>query len=216
MARQRTYDLIIFDNDGVLVDSEPHANHVLAALLTECGLPTTYEESLREYVGSSIPRVREIAEARLAAPLPPDFEHRYHAELFARFQTGLEAVPGVVAALDRIPLPRCVASSGSHERIELSLRLVGLRERFEGVFSSDDVPRGKPAPDLFLHAAHTLGADPGNCAVVEDSPPGIEAANAAGMTSFGFAARTPPERLRGATGGVFTVMEQLPAMLGSV
>jgi len=210
------FDLVIFDNDGVLVDSEPHANRVLAALLSECGLATTYEESLRDYVGSSIPRVREIAESRLGRPLPEDFERRYYESLFERFRDGLEAIPGVRDALDRVSLPSCVASSGSRERIELSLRLTGLLDHFgDRLFSADDVAHGKPAPDLFLLAADRLGADPGRCVVIEDSPLGIEAANAAGMASLGYAAATPWERLRDASGGVFTTMEQLPVLLGA-
>jgi HAD superfamily hydrolase (TIGR01509 family) len=209
------FELVIFDNDGVLVDSEPHANRVLAALLTECGVPTTYEESLRDYVGSSIPRVRRIAEERLGRPLPDDFEHRYYESLFERLRSGLQAIRGVREAIERIPLPSCVASSGSRERIELSLRLTGLLDHFgERLFSADDVEHGKPAPDLFLHAAESLGAEPGRCVVIEDSPLGIEAANAAGMTSFGYAATTPWDRLRDASGGVFTTMEQLPTLLG--
>ena len=199
----------------MLVDSEPHANRVLAALLTECGLPTTYEESLRDYVGSSIPRVRQMAEQELGRTLPEDFEGRYYESLFERLRSGLHPIPGVREALERLSLPCCVASSGSRERIELSLRLTGLLDHFgQRLFSADDVERGKPAPDLFLLAAEALGADPGRCVVIEDSPLGIEAANAAGMTSFGFAAATPRDRLREASGGVFTAMEQLPNLLG--
>ena len=209
------FDLVIFDNDGVLVDSEPHANRVLAALLTECGLPTTFEESLRDYVGSSIPRVRQIAEQQLGRPLPEDFEARYYDALFERFADGLELIPGVREAIERIPLPSCVASSGSRERIERSLRLTGLLDQFGGrLFSADEVEHGKPAPDLFLLAAESLGAEPGRCVVIEDSPLGIAAANAAGMTSFGFAAATPRDRLREASGGVFTTMDQLPTLIG--
>ena len=209
------FELVIFDSDGVLVDSEPHANRVLAALLTECGLPTTFEESLRDYVGSSIPRVRRIARDRLGRPLPADFERRYYEALFERLRRGLEPIPGARQAIERIPLPSCVASSGSRERIELSLGLTGLLSRFEGrMFSAEDVERGKPAPDLFLFAAESLGVDPSRCAVIEDSPLGIEAANAAGMMSFGFAGSTPPDRLSEARGGVFTVMDQLPGLLG--
>lgn len=198
----------------MLVDSEPHANRVLSGLLTECGVPTTYEESLRDYVGSSIPRVRGIAEDRLGGRLPDDFERRYYEALFDRFRAGLEAIPGVREAIERIGQPACVASSGSRERIELSLGLTGLIDLFgERLFSADQVDRGKPAPDLFLFAAESLGAEPARCVVVEDSPLGIEAANAAGMTSLGFAAHTPGHRLRAASGGVFTSMEQLPELL---
>ncbi len=213
MTRAR-FDLVIFDNDGVLVDSESHANHILAGLLTECGLPCTPDESTGAYLGRSMASVREDVERRLGRPLPADFEARYHARLFDVFRTRLRPVDGVVAALARIAIPTCVASSGTHERIRLALTVTGLLARFDGrIFSAQDVARGKPAPDLFLHAAGALGVRPARCAVIEDSPLGIEAANAAGMTAFGFARLMPAERLAGAAGGVFDSMDRLPALL---
>jgi HAD superfamily hydrolase (TIGR01509 family) len=209
-----SFDLVIFDNDGVLVDSEWHANGILAALLTESGLPCTREQSIAEYLGTSMASVRERVECALGRPLPADFEARYHERLFEVFRTELTAVPGVEHALGQIRTPACVASSGTHERIRLALTTTGLYDRFAGrIFSAQDVPRGKPEPDLFLHAAATLGVRPERCAVVEDSPLGVEAANRAGMTAFGFARVTPPARLQEAKGGVFTAMDELPALL---
>ena len=208
------FDLVIFDNDGVLVDSEWHANGILAALLTEFGLPCTREDCIREYMGSSLRRVREIAESRIGRALPAELETRYHDALFEAFRTELTAMPGVARALARIAAPTCVASSGTHERIRLALTTTGLLERFDGrIFSAQDVTRGKPEPDLFLHAANTLGVAPARCAVIEDSPLGVEAALRAGMTPFGFARMTPAERLAQATGGVFASMDELPALL---
>ena len=208
------FDLVIFDNDGVLVDSEWHANGILAELLTEFGLPCSREDCIRDYMGSTLTRVREMAEARLSRPLPAELEERYHARLFEAFRSVLTAVPGVDDALERIEAPTCVASSGTHERIRLALTATGLLPRFEGrIFSAQDVGRGKPEPDLFLHAARTLGIPPARCAVIEDSPLGVEAANRAGMTAFGFARLTPPARLRDARGGVFASMNELPALL---
>jgi HAD superfamily hydrolase (TIGR01509 family) len=194
------FDLLILDNDGVLVDSEPIANDVLAGLLTECGCPTTYEESVRVYLGGTLRLVRQIVEPRLGGPLPADFEERYHRRLFARMRTELTAVEGVVPALDALSadgdLPMCVASSGTHERIERTLATVGLLARFQGrIFSAQDVPRGKPYPDLFSYAAARMGADPARCLVVEDSPHGVAAAKAAGMTVIGYAGLTPAARL---------------------
>jgi HAD superfamily hydrolase (TIGR01509 family) len=210
----RPFDLIIFDNDGVLVDSEPHAMTVLTHLLQECGLPLSYEESFELFVGSALGRVRTIAEARLGRKLPRDFESRYYEDLFDRFRKGLVPIPRVKAALGEIDLPKCVASSGPHRRIRLALEITGLWTFFGGrVFSRDDVRRGKPAPDLFLHAAQSMGADPDRSAVIEDSPLGIRAANAAGMVSYGFARSTPKERLGEATGGIFTDMTTLPNIL---
>jgi HAD superfamily hydrolase (TIGR01509 family) len=209
------FDLVIFDNDGVLVDSEWHANGILAGLLTEAGLPCTREECIREYMGSSMARVREIAEGRLGRSLPQDLEARYHAQLFDAFRTKLTAMPGVADVLTTLTTPTCVASSGTHERIQLALTTTGLLKHFRGrIFSAQDVARGKPEPDLFLHAARTLGVRPERCAVIEDSPLGVEAANRAGMTSFGFAKMTPASRLAAATGGVFLSMDELPALLG--
>ena len=208
------FDLVIFDNDGVLVDSEGHAGAVLSGLLSELGLPTTPEESFAQYLGSSLATIRTRAEERLGRPLPLEFEAWYHDRLFELFRTSLQPVPGVTAVLDGLDVPTCVASSGTHERIRLALTATGLLERFDGrIFSASDVARGKPAPDLFLHAARVLGADPARCAVIEDSRVGIEAANAAGMTAFGFARITPAEELRHARGGVFQAMAELPTML---
>lgn len=208
------FDLVIFDNDGVLVDSEALANGVLAGLLTDAGWAVTAEDCIRDFMGGTLARVREVAEARLGVPLPVGFEDDYHRLLFDAFDTSLVAVAGVAEALDGLDLPTCVASSGSHERIRRALTRTGLLDRFEGrIFSADDVAHGKPAPDLFLHAAASLGTEPARCAVVEDSPLGVEAANAAGMTAFGHAALTPTERLAAATGGTFTSMADLPALL---
>ena len=211
---QPPFDLVIFDNDGVLVDSEWHANGILADLLCEAGLPSTREGCIAEYMGSTMARVREIAELRLGRPLPANLEDRYHERLFEAFRTKLTAVPGVADMLMQLTIPTCVASSGTHERIRLALTTTGLLPWFDGrIFSAQDVARGKPAPDLFLHAAKSLGIRPDRCGVVEDSPLGVDAANRAGMTAFGFARMTPPERLQAAGGGVFRSMDELPALL---
>ena len=198
----------------MLVDSESHANRVLCELLTEYGWPLTPEECTAEFLGTSLATMRKRVEAHLGRPLPVNFEDRYQGNLFEKFHTSLTPVPGVVAAIDAITVSTCVASSGTHARIRLALTITGLFDRFAGrIFSAEDVTRGKPAPDLFLHAARALGVEPSRCAVIEDSPLGVDAANAAGMTAFGFAGITPPDRLRHATGGVFTSMAELPGLL---
>lgn len=209
------FDLVIFDNDGVLVDSEPVANRVLSALLTEYGVPTTIAECMARYLGQSVPQVRARVEAEIGRSLPDDLEERYARELYPSFLSSLEPVEGIGDALAAIRVPVCVASGGTHERIRLTLTCTGLWDRFGGrVFSAQDVARGKPAPDLFLHAAAAMGMDPRRCAVIEDSAAGITGANAAGMTTFGFAGLVPPETLAHATGGVFTRMADLPHLLG--
>jgi HAD superfamily hydrolase (TIGR01509 family) len=209
------WDLVIFDNDGVIVDSEWLANTVLSDLLTAAGRPTTPEACMERYMGGSLARVRQLVEADGGAPLPSEFESSYHEQLFQRFRRELRAVPGVAAVIAGIQSDRCVASSGSHERIALALATVGLLETFAGaIYSADDVEHGKPAPDLFLHAAAARHARPGHCVVIEDSATGVAAARAAGMTVLGFArpGGTPAQRLAGAD-ATFTDMAALPGLL---
>ncbi|MER5309765.1 HAD family hydrolase [Streptomyces sp. NPDC002773] len=212
------YDLVIFDNDGVLVDSEPISNTLLAGYLTELGHPTSYEESVRDFMGSAMHRIHELVQERSGQRLPERFDEIFHARVFAAFQAELEAVPGVEVVLKLLVaggVPYCVASSGSHERIRVGHRKTGLDAWFrdEIVFSAEDVGRGKPSPDLFLHAASRMGVAPGRCVVIEDSRLGVQAALAAGMDVYGFTAMTPEEKLAGAA-GFFRGMDELPAILG--
>ncbi|MFC4503877.1 MULTISPECIES: HAD family hydrolase [Streptomyces] len=211
------YDLVIFDNDGVLVDSEPISNRLLAAYLTELGYPTSYEDSIRDYMGSAMHRVHDLVEERTGERLPADFDDVFHGRVFAAFERELKPVAGVgdvLAKLAEDGVPYCVASSGSHERIRVGHRTTGLDRWFEEarIFSSQDVGKGKPAPDLFLYAAERMGVAPGRCAVVEDSPLGVQAAVAAGMDVYGFTAMTPAAKLAGA-GRLFSDMGELPALL---
>ncbi|WP_210594361.1 HAD family phosphatase [Streptomyces sp. GESEQ-35] len=198
------YDLVIFDNDGVLVDSEPISNGLLAAYLTELGHPTSYEDSLRDYMGAAMHRVHDLVEERTGQRLPEDFDDVFHTRVFAAFERELKPVAGAVGVLEKLAadgVPYCVASSGSHERIRVGHRTTGLDRWFgDGqIFSSEDVGRGKPAPDLFLYAAGRMGVAPERCVVVEDSPLGVRAAVAADMDVYGFTAMTPAARLVGAT-----------------
>ncbi|AIV34964.1 HAD family hydrolase [Streptomyces sp. R1] len=198
------YDLVIFDNDGVLVDSEPISNRLLAGYLTELGHPTSYEDSLRDYMGGAMHRVHDLVWERTGQRLPEDFDDVFHGRVFAAFERELEPVPGAVGVLEKLAadgVAYCVASSGSHERIRVGHRKAGLDRWFddERIFSSQDVGRGKPAPDLFLHAAARMGVAPERCAVVEDSPLGVQAAVAAGMDVYGFTAMTSAGKLAGAT-----------------
>jgi HAD superfamily hydrolase (TIGR01509 family) len=208
--------LVIFDCDGVLVDSEPVSNRVFAAALREIGLPASYEEVCRDFIGLSMSCCVEIVEQRLGRPVPPGFIEDLQARTFDAFRERLDPVPGVVDALDRIEVPVCVASSGEHEKMRLTLGLTGLLPRFEGrMFSAAEVKRGKPFPDLFLHAASQLDVRPAACVVIEDSLPGVRAAVAAGMTALGFAARADAGALREAGATVFDEMSELPGLLAA-
>jgi HAD superfamily hydrolase (TIGR01509 family) len=202
--------LVIFDCDGVLVDSEPVANGLLARHISELGLPMTREESIDAFMGRSWAAGVELIEERLGRRVPDDFEERYHRELYAAFERELEAVRGIEAALDAISAPACVASSGTHERIRFVLRVTGLLDRFsdETIFSASDVEHGKPAPDLFLHAASRMGFAPADCVVIEDSPAGVQAGLAAGMRVLGYAAMAQLDGVR-----TFTSMDELPALV---
>ncbi|MFD0420143.1 HAD family hydrolase [Streptomyces sp. NPDC127108] len=211
------YELVIFDNDGVLVDSEPISNTILAAYLTELGHPTSYEESLRDYMGGAMHRVHDLVLERSGQRLPDDFDEVFHERVFAAFKRELEPMAGAVEVLEKLTaegVPFCLASSGSHERIRVGHRKTGLDKWFDDgrIFSSQDVGRGKPAPDLFLHAAERMGVAPDKCVVVEDSPLGVQAAHAAGMDVCGFTAMTPAERLRDAT-RLFSDLRALPDLL---
>ncbi|MQY35604.1 6-phosphogluconate phosphatase [Streptomyces sp. RB17] len=211
------YDLVIFDNDGVLVDSEPISNRHLATYLTELGHPTSYEDSIRDYMGSAMHRVHELVLERTGQRLPDDFDDVFHARVFAAFERELQPVAGVAGVLEKLAadgVPYCVASSGSHARIRVGHRTTGLDRWFpeERIFSSEDVGRGKPAPDLFLYAAERMGAAPDRCLVVEDSPLGVQAGVAAGMTVYGFTAMTPAARLAGAD-QLFSSMGELADLL---
>ncbi len=207
---------VIFDCDGVLVDTELVSNGVLAEILTQAGLPMTREDCIGAFRGRSMKSVVAIAEERFGGALPFDVPGRYWTEIERIFSRELEPVPGVVDALDRIDLPWCVASSGPHHKMAVTLRTTGLWDRFEGrIFSATEVANGKPAPDLFLHAAARMSFDPASTAVVEDSVPGIEAAVAAGMRALAFTRHGDPAALAAAGGEPFGDMAQLPALLAT-
>lgn len=207
--------LVIFDCDGVLVDTERIAVRIDVIVLAELGWPMTEAEVVERFMGRSDEEMTADIEAHLGRRLPASWEEPFRHLYREAFAAELEPVAGVVEALDAIAIPTCVASSGTHEKIRFTLGLTGLYERFAGrIFSVSDVARGKPAPDLFLHAAGRMGIAPAQCAVVEDSRYGVEAARAAGMRAFGYAGGLAP---RGALAGpqtiVFEDMRELPRLL---
>jgi HAD superfamily hydrolase (TIGR01509 family) len=209
------FELVIFDCDGVLVDSERLAVRVEAEYLAELGWPLSQAEIVERFMGRTSEYMDEAIEARLGSRLPVDWKEQFERRYRDAYAAELAPVDGITEALDRLTIPACVASSGSHEKLRFTLGHTGLYERFEGrIFSGYEVANGKPAPDLFLHAAARMGAEPARCAVVEDSRYGVLAARAAGMRAFGYAGGlTPPELLEGEGTRVFTDMRELPRLL---
>ena len=179
--------LVIFDCDGVLVDSEVISARVLVEVAAEAGVAFDAPYVARHFLGRSFPTVARSIAADFRVTLPPDFEARYRSRLLARFEADLRPTPGIEDLLGRLAVPSCVATSSSPARAARSLALTGLDRFLPRVFTASEVARGKPAPDLFLHAAAMMGAAPASCLVIEDSPPGLLAARAAGMAVVAYA-----------------------------
>jgi HAD superfamily hydrolase (TIGR01509 family) len=207
--------LVIFDCDGVLVDSEPIAVRIDVEMLAEVGVTMTEEEVIERFVGRSPEVILAETEARLGRRLPEGWFERGEERIRRAYATELKPVPGIAEALEAIDLPVCVASSSGHENLRYKLELTGLYERFAGrIFSASEVANGKPAPDLFLHAAARMGTAPADCVVVEDSRYGVQAARAAGMDVLGYAGGvTAPDALAGPRTVVFEDMRALPELL---
>ena len=203
----------------MLVDSERVANEVFARVLEEvCGLEFTLEDMFDTFVGHSKAQCLEKIEVLLGYPPPDDLDRRYREEINAALAQAVEAVSGIEAVLQQLTLPYCVASSGSHEKMQLTLGKTGLIDFFSGnIFSTSEVARGKPHPDIYLHAAARMGVDdPARCLVIEDSPIGVSGAVAAGMQVFGFAELMSPNKLEAAGAHlVFDRMLDLPELISA-
>ncbi|ROR82971.1 haloacid dehalogenase superfamily, subfamily IA, variant 3 with third motif having DD or ED [Plantibacter flavus] len=211
-------DLVIFDCDGTLVDTERISVRVNLQLLNEVGGDYTEAEVRELFVGASLETYATLVEQRLGKPLEADWIQRWSDMFRGICERELEAVDGVVDALDGIAatgVPLCVASNGMLHDVVRNLGQVGIHDRFDGrIFSATDVAVGKPAPDLFLHAAADFDTAPERCAVVEDSVVGVLAARAAGMTVYAYAGgMTPAERLIGDGTHVFDDMRLLPDLI---
>jgi HAD superfamily hydrolase (TIGR01509 family) len=211
--------LVIFDCDGVLVDSETISCGVLARMLTAEGLPTTLAGARRDYQGLLLADVVSRAQAKLGRLLPEGWLATFEHERAEVFKRDLQAVPGAAEAVKQVKaagLAVCVASQGKLAKTRLSLGLTGLCELFpaRALFSAEQVTRGKPHPDLFLHAAQAMGAIPADCVVVEDTPSGVAAAVSANMRIFGYAADSDETALRGAGAEIFHSLGELPRLLG--
>lgn len=212
MNRASDRGLVIFDCDGVLVDSEIVALKVDEFILADLGWPIGRAEIITRFVGKSKAHFVQVVEEHLGRSLASDWEDLYQHLYREAYIRELQPVDGIIEALDEIKLPTCVASSGSHEKMEFTLGLTGLWHRFAGrIFSAAEVEHGKPAPDLFLHAASVLGHEAAHCVVVEDSAPGVQAALAAGMKVIAYAGGvTPRERLEGTGVHLIDHMSELP------
>jgi HAD superfamily hydrolase (TIGR01509 family) len=212
--------MVIFDCNGVLVDSEPIASAVLADAFTRAGFPVSADLVARRYHGRRPADVFASIEAAMGKKLPPNFAASVTLETLRRFRANLRALPHVVHALTWVRGPKAVASSSPLDRIRAGLEVAGLLRFFEArVFSASDVPNGKPAPDLFRFAAARMQVDPASCIVIEDSVPGVAAAVTAGMTAIGFVGGNQmPGRLAGELigAGARTVIADMRALKSAI
>jgi HAD superfamily hydrolase (TIGR01509 family) len=216
-------ELVIFDCDGVLVDSEVISCRAHAETLTRHGYPITSEQVLTRFLGVSDREARQAIETELGRKLPDDFEAQMKQAALQRYADDLQSIPYVGEAVAAISLPKCVASSGTPEKIRHGLTCARIYDLLApNIFSATQVKRGKPAPDLFLYAAEQMQASPERCVVIEDSIPGVTGALAAGMTVLGFhgGSHCRPgyaETLR-AAGAIMTFddMRQLPGLIGQI
>ncbi len=210
---ENIFDLIIFDCDGVLVDSERIANEVFAQVLKEvCNLEFTLDQMFDHFVGNSQAQCLKVIEILLGRAPPDELADRYNLDINQALQDSVVAVSGIEQVLKQIEIPYCVASSGSQEKMRMTLGKTDLVHYFDSnIFSTSEVARGKPHPDIYLHAAHTMGVtDVKKCLVIEDSPVGVTGAVAAGMTVFGYAELVPEYKLwEAGAHDVFDRMEHL-------
>jgi HAD superfamily hydrolase (TIGR01509 family) len=210
------YQLVIFDCDGVLVDSEPIANRVFAEQLEGAGLRMSVDEVMARFVGKTRAGCLSLAGELLGRDLPEGFAECWDAALYETLTREVKAIEGVAELLERLEVPYCVASNSTPERMRVSLKASRLLPFFEGrMFSATTVAQPKPAPDLFLHAARCMNAAPSRCAVIEDTPTGVRAGVAAGMTVLAYVGGTPAqgERLRAAGAIPFNTMDSVTALL---
>jgi HAD superfamily hydrolase (TIGR01509 family) len=212
------YSLVIFDCDGVLVDSEKLGIRVLVECAREYGAQMDMSEAMPLFLGRKMAECVAILAGRASEPFPEDFTEQFRARSAIVFRKELQPIPGVKEALARITIPVCVATNGPREKMALSLEVTGLLPYFgTNLFTAYEVGSWKPAPDLYLHTAAAFGVAPDQCAVVEDSPLGIQAAVAAGMTPFGYAPdKNHAIELAAMSAITFPQMTMLPGLLGVV
>jgi HAD superfamily hydrolase (TIGR01509 family) len=216
MSKEK-FGLVIFDCDGVLVDSELITDRVFAQMLNELGIAISVEDMFERFVGRSMPQCLEIVTKLLGRPVPRPFIEEYQTRTATALKAELRAVPDIETVLAAMRIPYCVASSGTHEKMHTTLGITGLLPRFRGkMYSVTEVAQSKPFPDVFLHAARQQGVMPADCAVIEDTPTGVRAGVAAGMTVFGYCGLTPKQRLIDAGAHhTFERMRDLPGLISS-
>ena len=206
---------VIFDCDGVVVDSEPMLFELLAADLAQHGLPMPIATLHHTFLGMTLQGLREKANA-MGASLPTDWCDDFYTRLYAQLRLGTPLMPGILGVLDALDaagIPYAMGSNGSAEKMQITLGQHGLIPRFKGLFSGQTLAKPKPAPDLYLHAAAALRVDPRDCIVIEDSPTGARAARLAGMRCMGYAPQGSAELA--AEGAIlFRDMKGLPGLLG--
>jgi HAD superfamily hydrolase (TIGR01509 family) len=212
MAR---FDLVIFDCDGVVVDSERVSHDVFGAFMRSLGAHLTDAEMQERFLGRRLAECLAFVEELTGRPVSADALERYKAERDRLLREQVLPIEGIREVLEGLTIPYCIASSGDHDKMRITLGTTGLLALFEGrLFSATEVPNGKPAPDVFLFAAERMGAAPARTVVIEDSVNGVLAGCAAGMSVFGFAGLVPAAKLAAAGAAVvFTHMRELPALL---
>ena len=212
--KKSKYKLIIFDCDGVLVDSEAISCGMIAEELTKMGHSMTTEEGIETFGGTGMSYVIGYIEKKIGGKIPFDFEERYRKRTSELFQTKLEPIAHIKEALAKIDILKCVASNGPKDKMIMNLKITNLISFFPNrLFSAYDIQKWKPEPDLFLHAAKTMGVDPSDCLVIEDSPAGVQAAINAKMKVYGYAAETTSSKLEQLGAKLLFSMKDLPSII---
>jgi phosphoglycolate phosphatase len=214
VMNKSSFELVIFDCDGVLVESEPLACQIYVQMFEEFGIDLDFDETLREFHGVTLARRVESTARKYGRTPPANFIQSFNERLSALTERELRPVPHVHELIESLSVPKCVASNGSRDEINLRLRVANLTHYFgSAIFSGVEVPHPKPAPDVFLAAAQSFGIHPARCVVIEDSELGVTAAIAAGMTVYGHATFNPAESLQAAGAIPFTSMLELREIL---
>jgi len=217
LMKTKSFDLVIFDCDGVLVDSEPLANIVYTQMLREFGYEVNTEEYLREFWGEAMNYRLEVTSRKLNWTPPENFLSIFHDRLIELNAKELKSVAGIRPLIESLAVPYCVASNGNPREIAMKLKVTQLEDLFlnKKIFSATEVPHPKPAPDVYITTAKSFNLPPERCIVIEDSIPGITAGVSAGMKVYGHAAFTAPERLRQAGAIPFRTMGELQEILSN-